>query len=80
MVTGGLGFGLFWRRLKRRPLHDAATDPALALRAKLDAQKTSAEAVDHAAPEAQEEPAVPDPASRRQAVHDRARSAIDELR
>ena len=77
MVTGGLGFGLFWRRLRRRPQEASGEDPAAALRAKL---AESREVADDAPADPEPENAVSiDPASRRQAVHDRARGAIDDL-
>jgi hypothetical protein len=76
-VAGGLGIGVFWRRLRRHASEDeAGADPAAELRAKLAETK----AVDE--PEQQPDaPAVeaPDPLARRQAVHDRARAAMDEL-
>jgi hypothetical protein len=81
LVSGGLGLGVVWRRLRRGGGHELESDPAAELRARL----AEAKAADR--PEAErpvEEPAaedsgVLDPVSRRRAIHERARGAIDEL-
>jgi hypothetical protein len=78
-VAGGLGIGVFWRRLRRRGGEDEATaDPAAELRAKLAETKASTVEEPEPQPDAPEVEA-PDPLARRQAVHDRARAAMDEL-
>jgi hypothetical protein len=82
LAVGGLGIRVFWRRMRRRSVTESGPDPAVELRAKLAESKAqpepaAAEAVAEAAPESAPTPS--DPVSRRQAVHDRARSAIDEL-
>jgi hypothetical protein len=75
--VGGLGVRAFWRRLRRRSeLPALGHDPAAQLRAKL----TESKAVTGATPEPREAAATAlDPSSRRRAIHDRARGAIDEL-
>ena len=83
LLTGGLGAGAFWRRFRRRtPELQPGSDPAAALRAKLAESKAvpdPAGTLDEAAPvEALEEPTL-DPVSRRRAIHERARGAMDEL-
>lgn len=85
-VVGALGLGALWRR-RRRGQHDelpAATgpDPAEELRAKLAESKAPAdEEVPDEEPVAAEGNGSPmDPEVRRRAVHDRARSSIDDLK
>jgi len=75
LLAGGLGAGAFWRRLRRgSAARGGASDPAAELRAKLAERKASA-------PELAEAPEAMalDPASRRRAIHERARGSIDEL-
>jgi hypothetical protein len=77
----GLGFamGLAWlfRRRRVQPAAAPATDPAEELKQKLAASRSEE-------PPAEPEPEPEKPAApldeRRQAVHDRARAAIDEMR
>ena len=78
LLVGGLGIRVFWRRLRRRAeTPELAPDPAAELRAKLAESKAPTES----APEAVQPVATTlDPSSRRRAIHDRARGAIDELR
>jgi len=75
--VGGLGVRAFWRRLRRRSEIPAlGQDPAAELRAKLAESK----AVTGATPEPPEPSASAlDPSTRRRAIHDRARGAMDEL-
>jgi hypothetical protein len=94
VVMGALGAGAFWRRKRHPEPAELATDPAAELRARLDASKVvvpddagvatrEEERVEEAAGSAAEQPpeaAPDDPASRRAAIHARARGAIDELR
>jgi hypothetical protein len=76
LVAGGLGAGAFWRRLRSRSAaRELAADPAAELRAKLAESKAASGA---AAPQPPEAPEL-DPASRRRAIHERARGSIDEL-
>ena len=78
-LVGGLGVGVFWRRMRRRAFGGSpAPDPAAELRAKLAESKAAA---GEASERPREEPPAPayDPASRRQAIHERARGAIEEL-
>ena len=90
LLAGGLGLGAFWRRLRRGGDGvELGPDPAAELRAKLAASKAA-----DAGGGSEEAPLEPgdagntdesgqapiDPVARRQAVHDRARAAIDELR
>jgi len=83
LIAGGLGAGAFWRRLRRRTAaHELAADPAAELRAKLAESKAASSATDWAtAPQPARAPEAPalDPASRRRAIHERARGSIDEL-
>jgi hypothetical protein len=87
-VMGALGLGALWRR-RRRPGSPeelpAATepDPAEELRAKLAASKAASASDGEARPE---EPVAADgngtpidPEVRRRAVHERARTSIDDL-
>jgi hypothetical protein len=86
-IAGALGLGALWRRRQRAerweslPAGEAGPDPADELRAKLAETRAadvseSAAAETPAGPEAEE----PDPETRRRALHERARSSIDELR
>jgi hypothetical protein len=82
LAVGGLGIGVFWRRMRRRGVIESGPDPAVELRAKLAESKmqtepAAAEPLAEAVPEPAPTPS--DPTSRRQAVHDQARGAIDEL-
>jgi hypothetical protein len=84
-ITGLLGAAAFWRRRRKRaqelPAAETGPDPAEELRAKL----AESRAADEQEPADDRKPAVDpdasplDPEVRRQSVHDRARSSIDEL-
>jgi hypothetical protein len=80
VVAGGLGLTALIRRLRRRP---AAPEPSPAdeLRAKLaEARSISDEReLDEGGETPVDAAPDPDPAARRQAVHDQARRALDEL-
>jgi hypothetical protein len=87
LVAGALGLGAVWRRLRLHPASDAGdSDPAAELRQRLaqtklvESERPAQEPI--VAEEAPSESSrVPlDPGSRRRSVHDRARSAMDELR
>jgi hypothetical protein len=78
LLTGGLGLGVVWRRLRRRPWTvEPELDHAAALRSTLAVRKALVEEE----PEVSVDPvpSVLDPASRRRAIQDRARGAMDEL-
>jgi hypothetical protein len=79
LVAGGLGFGALLRRRRRRPLVELGPSPADDLRAKLAETRTASAEEPPAEESVQEEPEASDPSSRRRAVHDEARGAIDEL-
>ena len=87
-VVGALGLGALWRRRRSRRTPDGlpvATepDPAEELRAKLAESKAATVDEDDGAekPVATEGNGTPmDPEVRRRAVHDRARSSIDDLK
>jgi hypothetical protein len=79
LLGGGLGAGALWQRLRRRSVaRERASDPAAELRARLAESKASAGVSAPRRAEAHEETAL-DPASRRRAIHERARGSIDEL-
>jgi hypothetical protein len=78
LLAGGLGLGALLRRRRRPPLGELGPDPAAELRAKLAASKPAATGGE-AEPALREE-AAPDPQSRRHDLHERTRTAIDELR
>lgn len=71
--VGGAAYVLS-RRARRRPAPEPAGDPAEELKRKLEQSRTAEEQ-----PPA-EEPAAAGLEGRRQAVHDRARASIDEMR
>jgi hypothetical protein len=91
-VVGGLGFGAFWRRRRRKPIFEGWPgevdgDPAGELRAKLaesklaDTPGSESEAAGPAADARPHDPVSPlDPEVRRRNVHERARSSLDELK
>jgi hypothetical protein len=79
LLAGAVGFGAWWRRLRKRSSADAFhSGPAAQLREKLALSRAAAVAPSTEVP-AGEAAAPLDPASRRRAIHDRARGAIDEL-
>lgn len=71
--------GLAWllRRLRRKPPAPPAEDPADELRRKLAETRPSEDAEPEGEPPAAPEPGIDE---RRRAVHERARSAIDDMR
>jgi hypothetical protein len=88
-VVGALGLGALWRRRRARrgkpeelPV-STGPDPAEELRAKL-AESKAVPADEEAAPEepvaAEGNGTTIDPEVRRRAVHERARSSIDDLK
>jgi hypothetical protein len=88
-VVGALGLGALWSRRRARRKPDelpvaAEPDPAEELRAKLAESKTAT--VDETVPPAEELVAAEgngtpmDPEVRRRAVHERARTSIDDLK
>ena len=89
-VVGGLWFGAFWRRRRRKPTvegwpGDLETDRAGELRAKLAESKRADESGVGQEPATADvspvEPASPlDPEVRRRSIHEHARSSIDELK
>ncbi len=80
VVAGGLGLTALIRRLRRRPAAPESS-PADELRAKLaEARSISDEReLDEGGETPVDTAPDPDPAARRQAVHDQARRALDEL-
>jgi hypothetical protein len=88
MVVGGLGLGALLRRRRQQPLAEIGPDPADELRARLaqskvvgfDEDEVAETAEATKADAAEVEAVLPDPGSRRQDVHDRARQAIEKLR
>jgi hypothetical protein len=88
LMAGSLGIGDFWRRVRDRVTGGGSTgDPAAELRAKLaETKETSAGGSEELAgteeseePDAEQPVEADDPAVRRNAIHERARSSIDEL-
>ena len=89
LVAGALGLGAVWRRLRLRSASEIdGVDPAAELRDKLaqskliESEPPDAEqvVVEEVLSEAESEPGTLDPVTRRRSVHERARSAMDDLR
>ncbi len=87
LIAGGLGLGAFWRKHRRKPAEawggELGPDPAEELRAKLAEHSEAAgsgEAPGALRAAADDAPSPLDPETRRRAVHEQARTSLDELK
>ena len=83
-MGGALGLGALWRRRQRQEAPAAVgpgPDPAEELRARLaESRAAEPDAPAEGDRPTGQEPAAPDPETRRRDLHERARASIDELR